>query len=186
MMKLILGSGSARRKELLAEVYPEFIVDRPEIEEQVDPLGDPRIEAMHCALVKGLEVAKRHSNGILIACDTMVYYQRLIGKPKDRNDAFNIINRLAGRTHQVITGLYVQNLDTGECRIDYERSRVTFRSLSSREIERYLDQADYLDKAGAYAIQEEGRDLVEEIIGEVNNVIGLPTEKLVAIIESMQ
>ncbi|NMB03138.1 MAG: septum formation protein Maf [Tissierellia bacterium] len=184
-MKLILGSGSARRKELLAGLYPEFEVDRPTVEEKVDPLGDPRIEAMNCAMLKGLEIAAKHSRGKLISCDTMVYYKRLIGKPKDRADAFDIISQLQGKTHQVITGVYVKNLETGASLVDYEVSLVTFREMSSREIERYLDQADYLDKAGAYAIQEEGRDLVKEIIGDVNNVIGLPTEKLQAMLDAI-
>lgn len=177
-MKIILGSGSARRKELLGEIYPEFEIDVPRVEEKIDPLGDPRIEAMNCAMAKGLEVATRHTEGKLISCDTMVYLNRLIGKPKDRQDAFDIISHLQGRTHQVITGVYVRNLETGESRVDYEVSLVTFKDKTAHEIERYLDQADYLDKAGAYAIQEEGRELVKEIIGDVNNVIGLPTEKL--------
>lgn len=184
-MTIILGSGSARRKELLGELYQDFIVDVPQIEEQIDPLGDPRIEAMNCAMAKSLDVASRHSEGKLISCDTMVYLNRLIGKPKDRKDAFDIISRLQGRTHQVITGVYVRNIETGESRIDYEVSLVTFKEKTPREIELYLDKADYLDKAGAYAIQEEGRDLVEEIIGEVNNVIGLPTEKLQKMLEAI-
>lgn len=184
-MKIILASGSARRKELLGEIFPEFIIDVPETEEKIDPLGDPRIEAMNCAMVKGLEVAKRHTEGKLIACDTMVYLNRLIGKPKDRKDAFDILSRLQGRTHQVITGVFVKNLETGESRIDYEVSLVTFKELSGGQINRYLDRADYLDKAGAYAIQEEGRDLVEEIIGDVNNVIGLPTEKLQIMLDAI-
>ena len=184
-MKIILGSASARRKELLSEIYPEFEVDPPQGEEIIDPLGDPRIEAMNCAMTKGLEVAARHTEGKLITCDTMVYLNRLIGKPKDRADAFDIIRRLQGRTHQVITGVYVRNLATGESRIDYEVSLVTFKELADWEIERYLDKADYLDKAGAYAIQEEGRALVEEIVGDVNNVIGLPTEKLQQMLDAI-
>lgn len=184
-MKIILASASARRQELIRERYSDVVIDPPQGQEQVDIHGDPRLEAMHCAMVKGLEVEPRHDDGILIACDTMVYLNCLIGKPKDRADAFEIISRLAGRTHQVITGVYVVNLSTGAKLIDYEISEVTFKNLAVADIWRYLDRADVMDKAGAYAIQEEGRDLVEEIRGEVNNVIGLPTEKLARMIEQV-
>lgn len=175
---VILGSGSARRKQLLSSRIDEFTIDPPQGEERVDIHGDPKLEAMHCAMVKGLEVAKRHQEGIVISCDTMVYLNQLIGKPSDREDAFNMLNALAGKTHQVYTGVFVINLETGKCQVDYEVSQVTFRRLDKWEIERYLDTADYLDKAGAYAIQEEGRGLVKEILGDVDNVIGLPLDKL--------
>ena len=175
---VILASGSARRRELLRERFDDLIIDPPHTEETVDIHGDPKIEAMHCAMLKGEEVASRHSSGILIACDTMVYLNQLIGKPTSRSDAFQIITALAGRTHQVYTGIYLKNLDQGTSLIDYEVSNVTFRRLSKEDIEHYLNQADYLDKAGAYGIQEEGRELVYEIIGDVTNVIGLPMGKL--------
>lgn len=182
---VILASGSARRKELMRERFDDLIIDPPKGEEHVNIYGDPKIEAMHCAMVKGQEVSQRHSQGILVACDTMVYLNQLIGKPTSRADAFQILTALSGKTHQVVTGVYVKNLESGQCLIDYEVSQVTFRNLTKDMIEKYLDEADYLDKAGAYAIQEHGKGLVKEIIGDVNNVIGLPMEKLLNLMEQL-
>ena len=104
----------------------------------------------------------------------------LYGKPRDRQDAARMLGELEGRTHQVVTGICLIHLRDHRERLLAERTDVRFRPLSQTDIGLYLDRIDPLDKAGAYAIQEFGELLVEEISGSYTNVVGLPVERLEA------
>lgn len=183
---MILASASARRQEMLRPLFADLVIDPADIDETLDPLGDPVIEVMNCAMQKGLAVAERHPGEIIISCDTIVHLDEIIGKPTDHSDAFRILNHLSGNTHRVLSGLFVYDTAHQHKLIDVEVSYVTFKPLHKDSIEQYLREASYLDKAGAYGIQEHGRMLVQEIKGDVNNVIGLPLRKLELMLEHLK
>ena len=127
------------------------------------------------ALAKAREVARRTDDGLVIGADTVVVCEgELFGKPVDMEDAMRILRRLAGRTHQVYSGVVVVRAGDGLEMSAHARTDVTFRSLSESEIGKYLEMIDPLDKAGAYAIQGIGTFLVKRINGSYTNVVGLP------------
>lgn len=183
---MILASASKRRQEMLLPRYHALVIDPSDIEEKIDPKGDPVIEVMDCAMQKGLHVAMRHPQDIIISCDTIVYLEEIIGKPRDYEDAFRILSHLSHRTHQVLSGVFVYDTAHHLKLIDYEMSSVRFKALDRQMIEEYLSKVNFLDKAGAYAIQEYGQMLVQEIIGDQNNVIGLPLHKLEHMLEQIK
>lgn len=183
---MILASASKRRHEMLLPRFGDLVIDPANIEEKLDPKGEPIIEVMNCAMQKGLWVAKRHPDELIISCDTIVYLEEIIGKPRDRADAMRILRHLSGRTHQVLSGLFLCDTKHHGKLIDYEISFVTFKPLSEDTIQQYLQKIDFLDKAGAYAIQEHGQMLIEKIEGDLNNVIGLPLKKLERMLDQIK
>ncbi len=178
--RIILGSASPRRKELLAGLDLEFTVDA---ETNCDEKYDPA--ARHDMIP--LEIAKAKSKGfhrpleddeVLITADTMVFCGRdIMGKPKDRDDAVHMLRRLSGNTHTVVTGVYIRTNAKGQgfaC-----TSEVTFKKLEDSEIEYYIDRYRPYDKAGAYGIQEWiGYAGITSINGSYYNIMGLPVQRL--------
>lgn len=170
--QLILASGSPRRVSLLQKAgFVSLEVQIPHVKESDDPLEN--------SLLKATEIAGFHPEAIVIGADTVIRLgDRVIGKPKDLDDAKSILNSLSGRTHEVATGVCVRCI-ANEVLVRFEEiTRVTFRILTEDMIERYIKTVDVMDKAGAYAIQEHGEDLIETIDGSFTNVIGLPVERL--------
>ena len=170
--QLILASGSPRRASLLQKAgFVSLEVQIPHVKESDDPLEN--------SLLKATEIAGFHPEAIVIGADTVIRLgDRVIGKPKDLDDAKSILNSLSGRTHEVATGVCVRCI-ANEVLVRFEEiTRVTFRILTDDMIERYIKTVDVMDKAGAYAIQEHGEDLIETIDGSFTNVIGLPVERL--------
>jgi len=170
--QLILASGSPRRASLLQKAgFVSLEVQIPHVKESDDPLEN--------SLLKATEIAGFHPEAIVIGADTVIRLgDRVIGKPKDLDDAKSILNSLSGRTHEVATGVCVRCI-ANEVLVRFEEiTRVTFRILTEDMIERYIKTVDVMDKAGAYAIQEHGEDLIETIDGSFTNVIGLPVERL--------
>ncbi len=140
---------------------------------------------MSLARRKSENVAQRHS-GVVIGADTVVVLdQEILEKPTSRADAQNMLTRLSGREHQVLTGLYVLKTDTDQYCQACEETIVRFRTLTDREIDEYLDRGEYKGKAGAYAIQGYGAILVEEIHGDYYNVMGLPLCRLYLLLQEM-
>ena len=176
--RLVLASASPRRSQLLADAGYDFEVVAPAIEElQTDELT-LREATSYNALRKGLAVARARPERVVLAADTLVALDRqLIGKPADRAEAARLLRLLSGRTHLVASGVFIAHLHLGKSLAFSVLSRVVFKKLDDRMIDKYLATIDPLDKAGAYAAQGTGRAIIARIIGSQSNVIGLPLEK---------
>lgn len=173
MKKLILASGSPRRKQLLEKYGYDFIVDSGECDEVFDDSLDVYRAIMDVAYQKGIEIVKKYTDCLVVSADTIIYFDNdIIGKPLNYDDAFNILKRLSGNTHEVITGVCIN--DGSVVDSFYDISYVTFKKLSDSDIKRYLSYNESMDKAGAYAIQLHGKELVKKIEGDFENIIGLP------------
>lgn len=176
---VILASASPRRAELLREIMPEFQVIPGHAEEFQPEQFTPVESSMLNAWRKARVIAKRFPDALVIGADTEVCLGlRVFGKPTDRRDAERMLAELAGRTHLVITGVCLLHLRRHQQRVFAEITRVTFQPLDTPEIADYLDTINPLDKAGAYAIQQNGNSIVEKIEGSFSNVVGLPLERL--------
>jgi septum formation protein len=186
--KLILASGSPRRRELLEGLGWSFRVVVPRITEVPRRGETPRVFALRAARDKAAWVADRtKGNAIIVAADTDVAIGgAILGKPRDAADAARMLRRLSGRTHEVITGLAMVRVEKG--RIAARRSRavrtaVTMKKLAAREIAAYVRSGEPMDKAGAYAIQGGANFMVKRIAGSYTNVVGLPLCELVELLE---
>jgi len=176
---IILASGSPRRKFLLQQIGLNFTCLPSNVQENLFSSRTPSELAQALACQKAGEVAGRLDNGIVIAADTLVVYMTTImGKPSDREEAFLMLSRLSGKCHQVITGICVMDVKKMIPDQAAEITDVFFRSLSPLEINNYLDSGEWVDKAGAYAIQGRGSLLVSRIEGCYFNVVGLPLNRL--------
>ena len=175
---LILASASPRRRDLLAATGYHFEVIRPEVDE-VSPANFTLREATSCnALRKGLAVARATPDAVVLAADTLVALaHENIGKPRNHEEAARILRRLSGRSHWVVSGVFIAHLRIGRSETFSVCSQVVFKKLSDQMIENYLARIEPLDKAGAYAAQGEGRAVIARIVGSRTNVIGLPMEK---------
>jgi septum formation protein len=179
-MKIILASQSPRRKQLLewAEVSFDIIVKETD-ESYPDNLPVEEV-AVHIARNKALAVKQSNDINIpILAADTIVVLDNdVIGKPKNRADAINILTRLSGKQHFVITGVVILN---GDKEIAFaDKTTVVFHLLTKEQIEFYIDKYKPYDKAGAYAIQEWiGVVGIKSVIGDFYNVMGLPVSRVV-------
>lgn len=173
MMRIVLASGSPRRFELLKSLGLNFDVYRPDADESMKNGEAPHELCIRLSRLKAESGAKKFPDSLIIAADTIVVIDDLIlGKPKDRRDAFMMLKRLQGRWHEVITGISIcmkKNILSHD-----EHTRVKFRELNDSEIEAYVSTGECDDKAGAYAVQGYGSLLVERIEGDYFNVVGLP------------
>lgn len=133
------------------------------------------------ARAKALEVASRHPASVVIGADTLVWLDgHPLGKPADANDARRMLARLAGRVHEVVTGVHLVRLEPRTQVEFHEVTRIRFRALDPDMIEAYLERVDVLDKAGSYALQEHGEMIVESVEGSRSNVVGLPLDRTLA------
>ncbi len=176
-MKVILASGSLRRQELLKRIVKDFEIKISDFnEESVEFNGDVSEYVKELALGKGKTVSDKASNdNIIISADTVVSFNgSILGKPKDKEDAFKMLSSLSGNTHEVYSGVCVINNKTGEILCDSFKTEVTFSEVESDMIIEYINGRSPLDKAGAYGIQDEGGLFVEKINGCYYNVVGLP------------
>ncbi len=177
-MEYILASASPRRRELLSQIIQKFEVIPAKTDEKVNISLFP--EQMACALAerKCDEVYAKNPYKTVIGCDTVVVFDNaVLGKPKDRDDAFRTLKMLSGKTHFVITGVCVRN--AFKKLVEFDKTEVKFNILSDEFIRQYVDSGSPLDKAGSYGIQDGG--IVQEYFGSYTNVVGLPvtlTKKL--------
>ncbi len=179
MKKIILASKSPRRIEMLKRYVNDIIIYSPDTKETVNSFDRPETSVMKVAFEKALKAySDCEEKGLIIAADTIVYLDKIMGKPKNENEAFEMLKILSGKTHYVFTGICI--IDTLEHKkiVDYENTKVVFNDLTHDFIKRYLKTNEYQDKAGAYGIQGYGELLVKEIHGCYNNVKGLPITKL--------
>ena len=172
----ILASASPRRKEILAGLGMQFSVDPCTLPEPTQHPGEePSAYAVRAAREKTRAVAARHKAGIVIGADTIVVCgKQILGKPVDRKEGRRMLEQLAGRWHEVITGLCLCDLNLGRTRAGFSVTRVHFRRLSAREIRWYLGTGEYSDKAGAYAVQGYAALFIDRIEGCYFNVVGFP------------
>ncbi len=178
-MALILASRSPRRRELLSMLCPDFVCEDAGLDEQAlcAGLADPEQIVRTLARAKAAHVAERHDAAdIVIGADTVVAADTILGKPKDRDDAFAMLSLLSGRAHRVYSGVAV--VQGGQVYCDCDITEVRFRTLSPTEIQAYIDLAQPFDKAGAYGIQEQACLFISGITGDYYGVMGLPLFKL--------
>jgi septum formation protein len=183
---LVLGSGSPRRRELLARAGVVFEVRPADVDERARPGEAPPALAERLAREKALAVARRVGPAparLVLGADTIVVVDGdVLGKPADAADAARLLGRLVGRAHRVLTGVALvesEGLGTWSALVE---SRVWMRPAEAAEIRRYVATGEPLDKAGAYAAQGEGRRFIERIEGSETNVIGLPVEETLALL----
>jgi septum formation protein len=194
-MRVVLASGSPQRREILSKLGVEFEVVVPDVEELMD--GDPERLVVENARRKARAVAgaggavggpspeealatagaggspAATGPALVIACDTDVVLDgRVLGKPEDELEARAYLDRMSGRSHEVLSGLCV--IEDGEERSGLERTSVVFKQLSEAEKERYVEFGEWRGRSGGYAIQTLGSTLVERVEGSVSNVVGLP------------
>lgn len=177
-MRVILASASPRRIELLKQFHMPFDVIPSKIDEQVGEKETPTQIVMGLALEKALDISKTNHDALVIASDTVVYFESILGKPKSREEARDMLKSLSGETHEVYTGIALVHVSSNRKVVDYVCTEVTFNDLSDAEIDVYLKTGEAFDKAGAYGIQGFGALLVSEIKGDFFNVMGLPLSKL--------
>jgi septum formation protein len=178
-VRLILASSSPRRRELLAERGYHFEIVTAAVEETSPAHLTVREAVLLNARRKGMAVAALHPEACVVAADTLVALEgRALGKPGSLDEARGMLGALAGRTHQVFSGVWMEQRAEGKVEAFIEVSQVRFRGLTGAEIEDYIKRVHVLDKAGAYAAQEDPIGLIEGIEGSRTNVIGLPMERL--------
>ena len=175
-MQLILASGSPRRKELLGLFGIPFAVRAADIDETMDPEKAPFDEVARVSRAKAMTVPRQQED-VVIAADTIVVCQgKVLGKPADPAEAVKMLTLLSGRDHQVMTGCTV--LRDEKCETFTEVTDLHFRSLSKKEIEKYVATGEPMDKAGAYGIQGGAALFCERMVGDYYNVMGLPVCRL--------
>ncbi|MEI8389472.1 MAG: Maf family protein [bacterium] len=178
--KIILASASPRRKELLELIGLEFEIIPSCIDENVEnkPFSTKLIENL--AVEKAGDIANKITiPAIIIGSDTVVIIDnKILGKPKDKKDAFNMLKMLSNNTHQVISAIAVIDTETGKTMKDSVISNVSFKELSDEEINAYIETGEPMDKAGAYAIQGLASMFVKSINGCYSNIVGISVFKL--------
>jgi len=175
-MKIILASKSPRRRKILKELGLSFSVKTFETDETLSRKYSPGVTVKKLAekkLFAAVNELKRPQNTLLISADTIVYLNgRILGKPKDDSDAFNMLSDMSGTKHQVYSGIAA--FYNGKYVSAFEKTDIEFRNISDEEINNYISSGEHMDKAGSYGIQEKGGYFVKKINGDLNNVVGLP------------
>jgi septum formation protein len=171
--KLILASGSPRRSEILRSVCWEFEKHVPDIDESEREGEPPEDYVLRLGIEKAEKIAGEHPGRVVLAADTTVVVDhRMLAKPVDMDDAVRMIKLLAGRWHEVLTGVVVS--ENGATRSAIERTRVRFAEMTDDEVAYLANEGDPLDKAGAYAIQAQAALFIDSIEGDYWNIVGLP------------
>ena len=185
--RLVLASASPRRRQLLEDAGVSLEVDPAEVDEALLAGETPAEHVQRLALAKARAVAARHPTQIVLGADTEVVLKGVVfGKPADLDEAADMLRRLAGRWHEVLTGVALLRLQPEVRKVWFCRTRVRFRKLTDQTIRDYCARVNPLDKAGAYGIQEHGEMLVAEIDGPRSNVVGLPVEEVNAALGRLQ
>jgi len=184
---IVLASSSPRRKMLLEQLGINFEVITSDIPEDLENSFTPEQIAEQLAFQKAQSVAFSFKESVVIGADTIVVdNEGILGKPKDEADAYQMLSRLSGRVHRVITGLaLISTWSPSKTLIRHETTNVKITTLSDQDIKWYIQTGEPLDKAGAYAIQGQGTVFVEWIHGCYNNVVGLPLFLLVKMLREI-
>ena len=183
MVKYVLASASPRRRELMNIISEDFEVVVPDADESmIDRSAPPGIYVQELALLKAATAAKKvlkNKRAILIAADTIVVHDgAILGKPRGRSDAEEMLKSLSGRTHEVYTGYCIMRIKDARTTCGSVRTEVKFRELTDDTIKAYVKTGEPMDKAGSYGIQAVGALLVESINGDYFNVVGFPVSEI--------
>ncbi|HYJ04565.1 MAG TPA: Maf family protein [Chthoniobacterales bacterium] len=175
--RFVLASASPRRRQLLKKAGYEFEIISPPGEEVAHDWFTIRELTICNAARKAQRVSQTLRDAVVLAADTLVTIDGcVLGKPFDLEDAVKMLRRLSGRSHEVWTAVCIRHAARGKSHSFHETSRVHFRQLSERAIRDYLGKVNPLDKAGAYAAQGHGTEIIEKIEGSYSNVVGMPME----------
>ncbi len=157
----------------------DFEIDPSSYEEDMTLPMSPHDLVMHLSHGKAADVAARHKSGLILGADSIVVYEdQRLGKPRTSERAVEMLKMLSGKQHQVVTGFTLIDLDNNKTLSKAVATEVFFKALSDQEIEEYVATGEPLEKAGAYAIQQNARKFVEKIEGSETNIAGLPIEVL--------
>ena len=189
MQSIILASTSPRRHQILKESGIKYSFIKPTADEEKEKkrlkTNNPYKIACGLAYVKAASVAHRVKKGIILGSDTIVALKgKIIGKPRSRKEAYHIIRDLSRNTHVVVTAVAFIDARTGKTLITYDETFVTFKKLSDAWIREYVRDNHVMDKAGAYAVQEDSDPYIKSIKGSYYNVVGLPIEKVKAVLKN--
>lgn len=180
--KIILASASERRIGILKSMGIEFVSIPSDIPEKI--IGDdPKTTVMALAFEKAFDVFARKPESLVIGADTVVFHEKVLGKPENESDAREMLESISGKTHRVYTGVAIIAEGTKEVYCEY--SSVKMRQFGREEIDRYISTGEPMGKAGGYAIQGFGASLVESVNGDYFNVVGLPVGKLAEKLKKM-
>lgn len=175
--RFVLASASPRRRQLLEEAGYEFEVIAPPVEEVSHSWLTVRELTLSNARRKALAAAQALPDAVVLGADTLVSLDgQVLGKPADLKEATQILRRLSGRSHTVWTAVCLCHSASGKSRAFCVSSEVEFRDLTDRAIQNYFEKVNPLDKAGAYAAQGHGKEIIRRIEGSHSNVVGLPME----------
>lgn len=179
MKRIILASSSSVRQELFKKFGLEFIVQPSDFDERTIEIGDPEKLAKTLALAKAKSVASRFPRSLVVGADTVVFHNgEIFGKPQSAAHAKEILKKLNGATHSVITGLSLYDADTHQFTTDAAETLVSFKPISDAEIDAYIKSKEPFGKAGGYAVQGLAGFFVDRIQGDYFNVLGLPLDLL--------
>lgn len=187
--RLVLGSASPRRRELLAAAGVDFIIDSPSVDETLPGEIAPEPAAVLLAERKARAVAARHAGAVVLAADTIVAVRvadrwRLLGKAVDELEAAAMLRALSGTRHVVVTGVCALDSERLEPVSGFERTWVTMRAISDAEVTAYVASGEWRDKAGGYAIQESADRFVTSLEeGGFDNVVGLPVRLALELVQ---
>ena len=187
-MKIILASASERRSELLKRLVDDFEILVSDFDEStVKYKGSVDEYVKEIALGKAMKIKDKASeDSIIISADTVVVFKgKVLGKPKDEKDAFNMLKALQGNIHYVYSGLAILNKKTNIIKQESVKTKVIFSEISDEEILKYIKTKEPMDKAGSYGIQGYGGVFVEGIEGCYYNVVGLPLNRLKSLLNSV-
>ncbi len=177
--KLILASASPRRREILQTLGLDFVCEATEADETLTGKYSPQQAVCELSRRKAEACLEKHKTEdvVIISADTVVALnESIIGKPKDKADAFDILSRLSGNTHSVFTGFTI--CTNSKSFTDFDKTDVFFHKLSEKQIREYISTGEPMDKAGAYGIQGKACVFVEKISGNYHNVVGFPISKI--------
>lgn len=176
-MKLILASGSPRRRTIMAELGYDFDVIPANVNEDIMFEESPKEHVLRLSRIKAESVAVGHRDDLVIGADTIVVLDsKILGKPESEKQANEMLEMLSGKTHMVFTGLTLIHNKENYSKSDFDFTEVIFNDLSKAEIREYISTGEPLDKAGSYGIQGMGSFLVNNYRGELDTVIGFPSK----------
>lgn len=179
MKKIYLASGSPRRKELLQSIGLDFEIVSNDFEEIFNIEDNPVDIVKNLSLGKAKNASNKLEKGIVIGADTLVFFnEKILGKPKDKKEAINMLRSLSNQIVEVYTGVALVDSESNNFLLDYGVSKLKIKNLTENEILNYVATEEPLDKAGSFGPQNKGALIIEKIEGDYSNILGLPLLKL--------
>jgi septum formation protein len=193
MRKIILASGSVDRRELFERLAVPFeiLITNINEDEYKNKYKDPIELVINLAEIKAtkakflLGTKRDYTGAIIIAADTIVELEgKIIGKAKSKDEAYDLLKDLNNKTHNLITGIAITQINNAKIIRDFDQTEVTFMEFSNNEIQDYIDSGEWKGRAGAYSINDRASMLIKEIKGSPSNIIGLPMQKIFQILKN--